>query len=70
MVAAAPGRGSYPPLSRKPSEARMGPSGGEYAGGEPDHWEYSADSEVSRSPGGERKQWKIEVVCVCVWVCR
>ncbi|XP_006015222.1 rabphilin-3A [Alligator sinensis] len=54
-VAAAPGRGSYPPLSRKPSEARMGPSGGEYAGGEPDHWEYSADSEVSRSPGGVKR---------------
>ncbi|XP_019362759.1 PREDICTED: rabphilin-3A isoform X2 [Gavialis gangeticus] len=54
-VAAAPGRGSYPPLSRKPSEARMGPSGGEYAGGEPDHWEYSADSEVSWSPGGVKR---------------
>ncbi|XP_075754874.1 rabphilin-3A isoform X3 [Pelodiscus sinensis] len=50
-MAGASGRGSYPPPSRKPSEIRMAPSGSEFAGKVADTWEYTAESEVNRSPG-------------------
>ncbi|MEE6503840.1 hypothetical protein FKM82_004986 [Ascaphus truei] len=52
----ASGRGSYPPLGRKPSESRMAPSGGEYAGGDAEGYSYSGvDNEINRSPGGVKR---------------
>ncbi|XP_063000025.1 rabphilin-3A [Elgaria multicarinata webbii] len=44
-------QGHYPPLHRKPSEARMPPSGGEGAKSQ----DYAAESEVHRSPGGLKR---------------
>ncbi|TFK14058.1 protein LZIC [Platysternon megacephalum] len=54
-TAAASGRGSYPPPSRKPSEVRMAPSGSEFAGRVAENWEYAAESEVNRSPGSVKR---------------
>uniref|UniRef100_K7F6Q7 Rabphilin-3A n=1 Tax=Pelodiscus sinensis TaxID=13735 RepID=K7F6Q7_PELSI len=54
-MAGASGRGSYPPPSRKPSEIRMAPSGSEFAGKVADTWEYTAESEVNRSPGSVKR---------------
>lgn len=51
-------RGSCPPPTRKQSEARMAPSGGDYAGADQEGRDYSystADSEVNRSPGGGKR---------------
>ncbi|KAM8961942.1 rabphilin-3A isoform 3-T3 [Pelodytes ibericus] len=52
------GRGNYSPASRKQSESRMAPSGGEYAGGDQENRDYSysgADNENNRSPGGMKR---------------
>ncbi|XP_024051885.1 rabphilin-3A [Terrapene carolina triunguis] len=54
-TAAASGRGSYPPPSRKPSEVRMAPSGSEFAGRVAENWDYAAESEVNRSPGSVKR---------------
>ncbi|XP_037734819.2 rabphilin-3A isoform X6 [Chelonia mydas] len=54
-TAAASGRGSYPPPSRKPSEVRMAPSGSEFAGRVAENWEYAVESEVNRSPGSVKR---------------
>ncbi|XP_061458595.1 rabphilin-3A [Rhineura floridana] len=51
--AAASSRGNYPQLNRKPSEAKMAPSGNEYTSEGTEHQGYPAENQVSRSPGGE-----------------
>ncbi|XP_026547550.1 rabphilin-3A-like, partial [Notechis scutatus] len=52
---AAPNRGNYPPLHRKPSEARMAPSGSEYPRTARPSQDYPAENEVARSPGGIKR---------------
>ncbi|XP_018416448.1 PREDICTED: rabphilin-3A [Nanorana parkeri] len=57
-VAAPSARGNCPPPTRKQSEMRMAPSGGDYAGADQEGRDYSystADSEVNRSPGGGKR---------------
>ncbi|XP_053557670.1 rabphilin-3A [Bombina bombina] len=52
------GRGNYPPPARKQPEARMAPSGGEYAGADlegRDSPSSNMDNESNRSPGGVRR---------------
>ncbi|XP_026575146.1 rabphilin-3A [Pseudonaja textilis] len=52
---AAPNRGNYPPLHRKPSEARMAPSGSEYPRAARPSQDSPAENEVARSPGGIKR---------------
>ncbi|XP_008115543.1 rabphilin-3A [Anolis carolinensis] len=48
-------RGNYPPVSRKPSEARMAPSGSEYTGEGTGSQDYVAENETHQSPGGTKR---------------
>ncbi|XP_013909608.1 PREDICTED: rabphilin-3A [Thamnophis sirtalis] len=48
-------RGNYPPLHRKPSEARMAPSGSEYPRETRPSQDYPAEDEAARSPGGMKR---------------
>lgn len=48
-------RGNYPQVNRKPAEARMAPSGGEYASEGAESRGYSGETEATRSPGGVRR---------------
>ncbi|XP_007433582.1 rabphilin-3A isoform X1 [Python bivittatus] len=59
-AASASNRGNYPPLHRKASEARMAPSGSEYARDARPSQDYPAESEVTRSPGGVRRANSIQ----------
>ncbi|XP_074868736.1 rabphilin-3A [Carettochelys insculpta] len=59
-AAAASGRGSYPPPSRKTSEVRVAPSGSEFAGRAADNRDYAAESEVSRSPGSVKRATSLQ----------
>ncbi|KAH0625649.1 hypothetical protein JD844_015241 [Phrynosoma platyrhinos] len=60
-TAAASSRGNYPQLSRKPSEARMAPSGSEYTGQGTESRDYVAESEAHQSPGGPKRAGAIQV---------
>nr|XP_056715087.1 rabphilin-3A [Euleptes europaea] len=54
-TAAASSRGNYPQVNRKPSQARMAPSGSEYTGEGAESRGYSGETEATRSPGGVKR---------------
>ncbi|XP_034284766.1 rabphilin-3A-like [Pantherophis guttatus] len=54
-AAPASNRGNYPPLHRKPSEARMAPSGSEHPRDARASQDYPPENEVARSPGGIKR---------------
>nr|XP_034975943.1 rabphilin-3A [Zootoca vivipara] len=52
---AASSRRKYPQISRKPSEAKMGPGGSEYVSEDNRNWEHTRENEASQSPGGVKQ---------------
>ncbi|XP_033015183.1 rabphilin-3A isoform X1 [Lacerta agilis] len=52
---AASSRRNYPQISRKPSEAKMGPGGSEYISEDNQNWEHTRGNEAGQSPGGVKQ---------------